>query len=495
MSIIDIFQEVWAIRALIASSMVGVMCGVLGAFIVLRNMSLIGDALSHAILPGVVVAFVVFGYSSFGFFIGAVVAGLVAAVAITWIQENVKTKNDAAIGIVFTAMFSLGVIGISRVSKTDGVHLDLKDFLFGNILGVSDQDLILTATVSVFVILSIIVLYRYLFISTFQPVIARTMGFSVSFIHYYLMLLLSFAVVASLQTVGVILVVAMLITPASTALLLTNRLKKVLLLSGIIGLLSAVSGLYFAIILDSTPGPLMAVCATGIYLITAFLAPQKGILSRYLVRRSQKNKIIREDILKRAFKLDLNGALNMDTLLERMDESKGIVKKQIDVLSAKNLLTRSGKEVNLTKTGKDRANNLVRAHRLWESYLVEKMGLTEAQIHDDAERFEHLLTEELLDEVDEHLGFPDVDPHGSPIPAKEFKPAFALSQLRIDQKAQIARRQIGEDITHELWKLGLVPMTDLKIVGQVGQFFVVETSGKELKIPKDLANKISVAVI
>ena len=251
--------------------MVGIMCGALGAFIVLRNMSLIGDALAHAILPGIVVAFVLVGYSTIGFFVGSVIAGLLTAVGITWIQHNVKTKNDAAIGIVFTAMFSIGVMGISWISRNEGVHLDLKDFLFGNVLGVSNEDLYLTGIVAIYVIISLIVFYRYLFATTFQPIIAETMGISVKVIHYYLMLLLSFAVVASLRTVGVILVVAMLITPASTALLLTDRLNKVIPLAALIGLISAVLGLLLAIIFETTPGPAMAVTATALYLITCLL--------------------------------------------------------------------------------------------------------------------------------------------------------------------------------------------------------------------------------
>src|SRR5690606_5685571 len=145
-------------------------------FIVLRNMALIGDALAHAILPGIVVAFVLVGYSTLAFFIGAVAAGLITAVAITWIQHSSNTKNDAAIGIAFTAMFAIGVIGISRISRNEGVHLDLKDFLFGNILGVSDQDLMLTGTVAVFTIMALLVFYRPLFATTFQSTIAHTMG-------------------------------------------------------------------------------------------------------------------------------------------------------------------------------------------------------------------------------------------------------------------------------------------------------------------------------
>ena len=132
--LISLLQEPWAMRALLSSMLVGMMCGLLGCYIVLRNMSLIGDALAHAILPGVVFAFMLVGYNLLGFFIGSVLAGLFTAVSITWIQHNAKTKNDAAIGIVFTAMFSIGVMAISWISHNQGVHLDLKDFLFDSVL-------------------------------------------------------------------------------------------------------------------------------------------------------------------------------------------------------------------------------------------------------------------------------------------------------------------------------------------------------------------------
>ena len=164
MDLMELLQYDYVYRALIASSMVGVMCGILGCFIVLRNMALIGDALSHAILPGVVVGFIIAGHSFFAFFIGAVIAGFIAAVLITWIQRNIKTKEDAAIGIVFTFMFALGVIGISWLTRQEGVHLDLKDFLFGNILGISDLDLVMTSMITLFVVLCILIFYRFFFI-------------------------------------------------------------------------------------------------------------------------------------------------------------------------------------------------------------------------------------------------------------------------------------------------------------------------------------------
>ncbi|MDX1409020.1 MAG: metal ABC transporter permease, partial [Saprospiraceae bacterium] len=349
MEVLEVFQEVWAVRALIASSLVGIMCGALGAFIVLRNMSLIGDALSHAILPGVVIAFVIMsGYSAMGFFVGAVIAGLISAAGITWIQQTIKTKNDAAIGIVFTAMFSIGVIGISWISRNEGVHLDLKDFLFGNVLTVSNDDLILTSSITAFVVLSIIVLYRYLFISTFQSVIAETMGFSVRLIHYFLMLLLSFAVVASLQTVGVILVVAMLITPASTALLLSDKLQVVIVLSALLGLLSAISGLLAAIIFETTPGPAMAVMATVFYLLAAFFAPKKGVLARYFARRSQQRKVEIEDLLKESFKLHTRSQLTFAGLERTLHIPAAKIRRYLRYLSESGLMTLQGDLLSLT---------------------------------------------------------------------------------------------------------------------------------------------------
>lgn len=493
MQFFEILQQEWAIRALIASSLVGLMCGVLGCFIVLRNMSLVGDALAHAILPGVVIAFVVVGYSELGFFTGAVLAGLITAVGITWIQHHVKTKNDAAIGIVFTAMFSLGVMGISYISKNEGVHLDLKDFLFGNVLGVSDPDLYLTAGVTAYVLLSVVIFYRYLFVSTFQQVIAQTMGISVQMVHYFLMLLLSFAVVASLQTVGVILVVAMLITPASTALLLSNRLPVVLVLAGSMGLLSAIIGLLLAIQLETTPGPAMAVTATLIYLLAVFFAPQKGLVFRAAQRRRLRARIRMEDIVKRSFHLQNAGNLSLEQLSQQLELTPQTVSRALQKLSKQRFFEMHGQDkIVLTERGQELARRLVRAHRLWETYLVDKMGMDAENIHDEAEHFEHLLTDEMLDEVDAELGFPELDPHGSPIPAKLGQPKFPLSRLQPQQSARIASKQMNEHVTAQLWKLGLLPETLVSILSDDGQQLQLQIGEKVIPLPKELARQVNV---
>ncbi len=483
----------FGIRAIVASSMVGVMCGAIGSFIVLRNMSMIGDALSHAILPGIVLAFLVVGYNTLGFFVGSVLAGLATAFAITWIQQNVQTKNDAAIGIVFTAMFSIGVIGISHLSRhsEEGVHLDLKDFLFGNVLGVSNEDLMITAIVLIYTLICIYVFYRYLFITTFQPIIAKTMGISVKYVHYFLMLLLSFAVVASLRTVGVILVVAMLITPAATALLLSHRLQKVIIISSFIGLISAILGTAGAFALDTTPGPLMTLVATFIYGIAIVLAPEQGLVAKYRIKQKQYWKILQEDILKQVFKTSDQGA-TIAGIADRLQVSIRQIEKSIQRAAIDKLFIKNGEYIQLSYAGQQRANSLVRAHRLWESYQVNTMGINEERIHQEAEIQEHKLTDELLDEIEIKLGNPKVDPHGSPIPAKGKLPELSLTSLATKTTGTIAKDQISDKIESELWELGLMPLTDFIIVSKDRRSLRIKQGSRHIKIPNTLAQYINI---
>ena len=417
--IIEAFSYPWAPRALIVSSLVGMMCGILGCFIVLRNMSLIGDALSHAVLPGIFFAFMLVGYSTIGFFIGSTIAGIVTALIISWIQQNVPTKNDAAIGIIFTAMFSIGVVGITWMNRSGGVHLDLVHSLFGNVLGISNEDLYLTIGIAIYTIISVVLFYRPLFITTFQPTIAETMGISSKMIHYFLMLLLSFAIVASLRAVGVILVVAMLITPAATALLLSDRLKRVLFLSALLGVLSAVLGLMVSIVYDAPPGPAMTLVATGLYLLAVVFSPSKGLLFKYNQSRIEKKRILREDILRQVIKKPHKEGMSIASISEKLQLPEGKIRSYARMMSKSSLLTLSNNnQVILSPEGQAKAQKLVRAHRLWETYQVKQMGLKTDQIHDEADMIEHYLTEELLDEIDKTLGFPAKDPHDSPIPTK-----------------------------------------------------------------------------
>jgi ABC-type Mn2+/Zn2+ transport system permease subunit/Mn-dependent DtxR family transcriptional regulator len=475
----------WAIRAIVTSSMVGITCGVLGAFIVLRNMSLIGDALAHAILPGIFIAFILVGYSTIGFFIGSVVAGIATAFGITWIQQYVSTKNDAAIGIVFTSMFAIGVMGISKISQR-GVHLDLQDFLFGNVLGISSIDICLTFGVMILVLTCISLFYKYFFITSFQETIAKTMGINIKLVHYFLMFLLSFAVVSALRSVGVILVVSMLITPAATALLLAVRLKNVLIISAIIGFAGANIGLLLAILFDTNPGPAMAVTVTGIYGLTVIFSPKKGLLFNYFRKIKTRNTIEQEDILKHSLKQGPQWNLDITKVATVLGLSPQKIKKHVNRLASKQLVQSHNNGYVLSEAGIQQANKLVRAHRLWESYLVEKIGMDESEIHEEAERLEHHLSNTLIDEVDQSLGYPEKDPHGSPIPKSE---AILLIKAAKNQKYSFLKEQENDSIDAQLWDMQILPEIPFSVQRKSGQSVDIIYNNKRIRIPLSLAEK------
>ena len=271
-------------KALITSVIVGIISGVIGSFIVLRGMALMGDAISHAVLPGVAISYIM----GINYFYGAVFFGILTALGISGISQNSRIKNDAAIGIVFSAAFAIGIILITMAQSAT----DLTQILFGNVLHVRSSDMWLTIIVGGLVLLIVAVFYKELLVSSFDETMAEVYGLNTRFIHYGIMVLLTLVTVASLQTVGVILVVSMLITPASTAYLLTNKLSTMIVLSAIFGALSSIIGMYFSYIYNLPSGPVIALATTAIFLVALIFAPKQGLLWPML----RKNKLTSKKI-------------------------------------------------------------------------------------------------------------------------------------------------------------------------------------------------------
>ena len=259
-------------NALITSLLVGFVAGIIGSFIILRGMSLMGDAISHAVLPGVAISYMV----GFNYVIGASFFGILTAVLIGYITEKSTLRNDTVIGIVFSSFFALGVILISFAqSATDLYHI-----LFGNVLAVRDSDMFLTAVVTVISLIFILLFFKELQLTSFDPVMAKAAGLPVKFFHYALMFLLTLVAVVSLQTVGTILVISMLVTPAATSYLLTNNLKIMMCLSAFFGMLSSVIGLFFSYSYNLASGATIVLTAAVFFVIAFLFAPQKGLLIR-----------------------------------------------------------------------------------------------------------------------------------------------------------------------------------------------------------------------
>ncbi|MDQ7186151.1 metal ABC transporter permease [Staphylococcus aureus] len=249
-------------RALITSIIVGIVCGTVGSLIVLRGLSLMGDAMSHAVLPGVALSFL-FGIPMF---VGALITGMIASIFIGYITSSSKTKPDAAIGISFTAFLASGIIIISLINTTT----DLYHILFGNLLAITNSAFLTTIVIGSIVLILIIIFYRPLMISTFDPTFSRMSGLNTTLLHYFVMLLLSLVTVASIQTVGIILVVALLITPASTAFLISKKLYSIMIIASLISVISSIVGLYYSYIYNIPSGATIVLCTFVIYIITLF---------------------------------------------------------------------------------------------------------------------------------------------------------------------------------------------------------------------------------
>ena len=269
-------QYPFMLRALLASTIVGVLCAVMGTYVVLRGMAFLGDALAHAILPGVAIAYLLHG----NLVVGAAVAAVVIALGIGLFSKEGAIREDTAIGILFAAALSLGIALISTI-RTYAV--DLSHILFGNVLGVSSLDLWLTAALGLVILLTVFVLFKPFLVITFDPVLAATLRLPAALLRNLMLVLLALTVVVSLQTVGVGLAAAMLVTPAATAYLLTRRLLSMMLISAGLGALSSVVGLYLSYYVNIVSGSAIVLTATGLFLLAFLFNPRQGLLRRRLV--------------------------------------------------------------------------------------------------------------------------------------------------------------------------------------------------------------------
>lgn len=259
-------------KAILVSALVGVVCAALSCYMTLKGWALMGDAVSHAVMPGVVIAYIL----NIPFAIGAFVFGVGSVIAIGFIKSKTRIKEDTVIGLVFTGFFALGLVLISKVKSS----IDLTHILFGNVLGISDADIIQTTIISVITLVTLAILRKDLILFCFDPTHARSIGLNITFLYYVLLSLLSLTAVAGLQTVGIILVVAMLVTPGATAYLLSDRFDHMLLIAMASGVFSSVMGVYISYHIDGSTGGCIVVLQTVLFLVAMIFAPKHGLLVR-----------------------------------------------------------------------------------------------------------------------------------------------------------------------------------------------------------------------
>ncbi|MEM8873760.1 MAG: metal ABC transporter permease [Planctomycetota bacterium] len=422
----DLHIDGWTIAV---GAMCAVSCTLVGVFLVLRRMSMMGDAISHAILPGLAAAFLISGErSSLTMFIGAAAAGVLTALLVEWVRGAGKVDEGASIGVVFTALFAIGLVMI--VQAADAVDLDPGCVLYGlleftplstvPLLGIDVPRAALP--LGIMLVLNtafVLVFYKELKLTSFDPALADTLGFRSGLMHYALMTLVAATAVASFEAVGNILVVAVLIVPAAAASMLTDRLPRLIAIAVLVAIGAAALGHLSAMWIPAAFGyksvssaAMMAV-ATGVFFAAAVLfGPRRGLVSKLYHRTALSLRIAREDVLTRLYRGD--------------EQSREIPMEPMGPLTSRLVygrLRRDGllatDELALTKNGRSQAADLIRSHRLWETYLEQNADLPPGHVHYSAERLEHAIDAELQAELDAEVGTPAVDPHGRKIPREQ----------------------------------------------------------------------------
>ncbi|MCH2214273.1 MAG: metal ABC transporter permease [Flavobacteriales bacterium] len=414
---------------MIGCALIGAGASAVGVFSFLRKQALVGDAIAHSLLPGVALAFIIGGEKSIWvLFPGAFIAGWLSILSIEFITKSSKIKPDTAIAIVLTVFFGIGIVMLTHIQQSSyGNQSGLEDFLFGKAAAMLPSDIALFAIVDLVLISSIALTYPYLKLYSFDPEYSRAIGLPVRFIQFTLSSLTVLAVASGIQAVGVVLMSALIITPAAAARFFTSRLSQMIILAMLIGLVSAVGGVYISSLAFKMPTGPWVVMILSILAISAFVfAPSKGMVSRYNKRKEHQLKVRSENLLKLFFKLEEKGESNHFSRTELLNHRKFEGRDLETILKSllgKRLLARSQDSFSLTEEGREEATRVVRIHRLWELYLNKRMSIAADHVHHDAEAIEHIITPELEQELLKDLGYPELDPHKQEIPGtKNLKP-------------------------------------------------------------------------
>ena len=415
--------------AVMGSILLGLSCGLLGSFIVVRKMALVGDTLSHAVLPGVALGFMWnMTKDPVAIFVGAVVAGILGTLLVSLIGQTTRLKEDTALGLVLASFFAVGVCLLTRIQNLpSGNKSGIDKFMFGQAAAIGPADLKLMAVVTIVVLITVILLYKELLATSFDAAFARVCGFPIQIIHHGLMLLLAFSVVIALQAVGVVLVSAMLITPAATAYLLTDRMSRMLVLASVIGMGSGVLGSFLSFLGNNLPtGPFMVLAASTMFAVAFLFSPKQGVVVRWWRLRSRARRTRRENTLKAVYHVleDRGFAGESVTLRELAERRRETIEEARDLsreLARHRLATLhdEGNMVLLTPEGWQTAASIVRNHRLWELYLTNAARIAADHVHDDAEKIEHVLGEDVVRQLERLLDHARQDPHGKVIPGAE----------------------------------------------------------------------------
>lgn len=400
---------------------------VVGCFLFLRKRALVGDAIAHAVLPGICVAFMVFGTKEpWVLLIGATVSGWLSLVFIDTITRWSKLKADSAIGIALTWFFAIGILLLTVIQRGGNASQSgLDKFLFGSAASMLSQDVLMFSWVAFTLLISCLFFFRVFKLIIFDADYAASIGLPIKGYDLLISTLTVVAVATGIQSVGVVLMAALLITPAAAARFWTDDLRRMLILAAVFGLLPGYLGTYVSYTSPRMPtGPWIVLIASMIAILSFFLGARKGLLVRLLQHRANQRKVVRENVLKLLYHLGENDsqftrARSRDEMMNKRAMSPLEWRRGVQELRRMDLIVNQGSGFALTKQGAKEGERITRLHRLWEMYLNRYMKIAPDHVHDDAEAIEHIITPEIEEELLLLLERPEKDPHQSRIPYTE----------------------------------------------------------------------------
>jgi manganese/zinc/iron transport system permease protein len=400
---------------------------IIGSFTFLHKKALLGDAISHAILPGICLAFILSGTRNpIILIIGATITGWLSVMVVDFIVNKTRIKEDSAIGIVLSVFFGVGIVLMTIIQKTGNAsQAGLDHFLFGKAAAMVGQDLMVFSVVAIAMLVCVILFFKEFTILAFDRAYATTIGLPVKTIQFILTTLIVLAVVIGIQAVGVVLMAAILITPAAAARFWTNQIHTLIIVACLLGAISGLCGAYISYVAPAMPtGPWIVMVMSTLALLSFFLAPKRGVLSRYWRQRAIFRTINDENLLKVLYQLGEEGknffqVRTLTNIQQRRQFPNTVLPQILHRLRKEGYIEEQPNGIVLTQEGMLRGQRIVKIHRLWELYLTTHVNIAPDHVHEDADTIEHLLTPELEAELEHILNYPTEDPHQAEIPYRK----------------------------------------------------------------------------
>lgn len=415
------FQDASIAFVVIGIILLGVGAAYVGTFSFLDKKALLGDAISHAVLPGICLGFMLAGEKNPVYIVtGAFLSGALATFLTSWLKSNTRLSDDAIIASILSIFFGFGIVLLTVIQKSGNPEMaGLNQFIFGNAIAILEEDLYIYGGLALLIILILTLLRKEFNMMVFNADFGKSIGYPMGAIRLTFNMLIILAVVIGIQAIGVVLMAALLITPGAAARFWTDRLDRLLVIAGMFSAISGVVGTYVSFVIPQMPtGPWVVVSLSFIAMISFLFAPRKGMFYRFSARRKYLKKTHQDHLLKAIYHCFEEGknSVPIEEIYQLFPGKNKKTNPIIKGLKNEDLIIVNQGSISFTITGKSAAKRIVRLHRLWELYLNEYMNIAPDHVHDSAEKLEHILTPELEALLENRLNYPKLDPHQETIP-------------------------------------------------------------------------------